>query len=238
MNIFLKRLVENIPQASRPVRLLVQKLRLESRGVPLQDQHAPRLTKEGTLDLTASTLFVRDTVLHAEIVNACKGVHFPVSGPFGPVNFASAITILLRNIPFLILKKGMKPSLCTLHTLWRQKEPFTPLDCANYRTAAKNFGLIWAGLGWKVSTWVHWTVCHSPALAELHKNFFCFSSIPTERRNVEFKLDIRHCFKGYKVSNPSAPACRLGFAHVLSLSALDAGLCLHDAQRRGNKRKA
>ena len=31
-----------------------------------------------------------------------------------------------------------------------------------------------------------------------------FSSIPTERRNVEFKLDVTHCFKGWKITKPWA----------------------------------
>ncbi len=62
---------------------------------------------------------------------------------------------------------------------------------------------MWHALGWKVSTWVHWVVCHSPILADLHHNFFLFSSIPSERRNVQFKRDIVQCFKGFKLSNPT-----------------------------------
>ena len=64
--------------------------------------------------------------------------------------------------------------------------------------------------------------------------FTFFSSIPTERRNVEFKLDATHCYKGWKISRPYA--CTFGFAHVLDLSALDVGLFLYMARRRGQKR--
>ena len=81
---------------------------------------------------------------------------------------------------------------------------------------------------------MHWVVRHSHALGKLHRNFYLFSSIPTERRNVEFKLDITHCFKGWKLSRPHA--CVRGFAHVLDLSALDVGLLLHEARKRGQKR--
>lgn len=77
-------------------------------------------------------------------------------------------------------------------------------------------------------------VRHSTALAKLHLNFYLFSSIPTERRNVEFKLDLHHCFKGWKLTKPQASA--KGFALVLNLAALDVGLQLHAARKRGRKR--
>lgn len=103
-----------------------------------------------------------------------------------------------------------------------------------YRALANHLGEIWGALGWKVSTWVHWTVCHSSALADLHLNFYLFSSIPTERRNVEFKLDVTHCFKGWKLSRPQASL--RGFALVLELAALDKGLLLEAARKGGVKK--
>lgn len=93
---------------------------------------------------------------------------------------------------------------------------------------------MWGALKWKVSTWVHWVVCHSHALATRHQNFYMFSSIPTERRNVEFKLDVTHCFKGWKLSRPQASV--RGFALVLELAALDIGLLL-EAARQGGARE-
>jgi hypothetical protein len=60
-----------------------------------------------------------------------------------------------------------------------------------------------------------------------------FSSIPTERRNVEFKLDVTHCFKGWKLSRPQAST--RGFALVLELAALDSGLLLEAARKGGGK---
>ena len=36
---------------------------------------------------------------------------------------------------------------------------------------AERFGLVWkASGGWKVSLWVHWVVCHLPALATRHRS--------------------------------------------------------------------
>ena len=78
------------------------------------------------------------------------------------------------------------------------------------------------------------TVCHSPALVDLHHSIYLFSSIPTERRNVEFKLDVTHCYKGWKISRPYA--CTFGFAHVLNQSSLDIGILLYLSRRRGHKR--
>ena len=101
-----------------------------------------------------------------------------------------------------------------------------------YLAFSRQFGEIWSGLGWKVSTWVHWVVCHSHALASRHRNFYLFSSIPTERRNAEFKLDVTHCFKGWKLSRPQAST--RGFALVLELSALDVGLLL-ELTRKGDE---
>ncbi len=106
----------------------------------------------------------------------------------------------------------------------------------HYLALATRLGEVWRALGWKVSTWVHWVVCHSHALARVNRNFYMFSSIPTERRNVEFKLDITHCFKAWKLSNPQAST--RGFALVLNLHALDVGLLLYAARQRGQKRKA
>ena len=105
-----------------------------------------------------------------------------------------------------------------------------------YLDLTRRIGAIWKGLGWKVSTWVHWVVAHSAALVELHHNVYIFSSIPTERRNVEFKMDVSHCFKGWKLSNPRAST--KSFALVLELAALDVGLLLYEARKPGEKRGA
>ena len=73
---------------------------------------------------------------------------------------------------------------------------------------------------------------HSGWFAAEYHNFYIFSSIPTERWNVEFKMDTRHSFLGYKISRPYFSA--RAFTHVLELDALDVGLQmwhgLHDTK--------
>ena len=51
--------------------------------------------------------------------------------------------------------------------------------------------------------------------------------------NVEFKLDVTHCYKGWKISRPYA--CTFGFAHILNLAALDVGLLLYLSRRKGHE---
>ena len=88
-----------------------------------------------------------------------------------------------------------------------------------------------------------WACVHSGWFAVEYRNFYISSSIPTERRNVEFKMDIRHSFLGNKISRPYfSPQA---FTHVLALDALDVGLqmwhALHDTKdkkRRIGRRKA
>ena len=106
-----------------------------------------------------------------------------------------------------------------------------------------HFANDWRALQWQPTLWVHWTCVHSGWFAAEYRNFNIFSSIPTERRNVEFKMDIRHSFLGYKISRACFSA--RAFTHVLELDALDVGLqmwhALHDTKdkkRRIGRRKA
>lgn len=63
-------------------------------------------------------------------------------------------------------------------------------------------------------------------------NMYVFSSVPCERRNIRFKMDIRHCFLGYTISRPHL--AQRSLAHVVHLHALDHGLLLLNL---GNKVK-
>ena len=80
--------------------------------------------------------------------------------------------------------------------------------------------------------WVHWACVHSGWFAAEYRNFYIFSSIPNERRNVEFKMDIRHSFEGYQISRLYFRTRT--FTHVLELDALDVGLqtwhAVHDTK--------
>lgn len=225
VNILLKRLLDEFddPRKAAPLRALIAKLTTQAHMLPVAQQMAPRATKAGTLDLTASTMLITSKDTHFQIGQIARVVEktYPYGG--GNVNLGVAVEALLA-------------ALSSLHSFWRQKTPLTTEDKKLYRSLATRFGTLWKTLNWKVSTWVHWTVCHSPALADLHSNFYVFSSIPTERRNVEFKIDVRHCYMGFKISRPYASV--LGFGHVLNLSALDKGIALYKLRCRGEKRAA
>lgn len=204
-----------------PLREIILQLTLKAQGLPEPQRFAPRHTKAGTLDLTASMLFVQDVEWHGRVASCANDLPRRVKFGTGELNLKSAMTFLLKL-------------LHQLSAFWRQKDPFRPSDLLTYRKVTEQFGALWKALGWKVSTWVHWVVRHSCALADLHLNFYIFSSIPIERRNVEFKLDVTHCYKGWKISRPYA--CTFGFGHVLNLAALDIGLLLHVASNAGKKR--
>lgn len=223
VNIFLKRLLSEFTdqREAAPLKDIITNIILQSQGLPLPERLAPRHTKTGTLDLTAATLFVTNIELHGRIGICARTISRKVPYGQGHMNMGVIIQMLCKN-------------LHQLHSFWRQKTDFSEHDLTMYNTITVQFGKLWHALGWKVSTWVHWVVKHSVALATLHKNIYLFSSIPTERRNVEFKLDVTHCYKGWKLSRPYA--CTFGFAHVLNLSALDVGIMLYAYRKRGQKR--
>ena len=165
-------------------------------------------------------MLVRSVDTHAKIVSCCRRIDHNINFGHGLLNLANAVHIFLRTVH-------------KLHQFWSQKTLFSSSDRQEYFEQVVLFGKLWEPLGWKVSTWVHWVARHSHAIADLHLNFYVFSSIPTERRNVEFKLDVTHCFKGWKLSRPYASL--FGFGHELNLSALDVGLALYKAGKRAVK---
>ena len=50
----------------------------------------------------------------------------------------------------------------------------------------EQFAIDWRALQWQPTVWVHWTCVHSGWFAAEYRNLYIFSSIPAERRNVEF----------------------------------------------------
>ena len=57
-----------------------------------------------------------------------------------------------------------------------------------------------------------------------------FSSIPVEQRHVSFKLDMRHAFLGYRLSQGAGILLTHGLGRVVNNSALDAALTLHELE--------
>ena len=57
-------------------------------------------------------------------------------------------------------------------------------EVADHTPMVKGLARAWGDLGWKVSTWVHWTCAHSPfVLMKEYKKIIVFSSIPSKRKN-------------------------------------------------------
>ena len=90
-------------------------------------------------------------------------------------------------------------------------------------------------LGWKPAVWCHWVVVHSVQVAKLWGNFGIFSSIPTERRHVEFKLDMPHCFQGYKLSKVAMT--RRFATHIHEMDVLDLDLRMWALKKGGKRRR-
>ena len=116
-----------------------------------------------------------------------------------------------------------------MQTVWRHVNP-VPMDMRQcYVCMVTHFTKAWKALGWSVLVWLHWVVCHSGAHFQSWGNFIKFSSIPTERRNKAFKMDIGHCFQGWKLSKPYVT--RWGLRHSPHLDALDWGIGLWFGQK-------
>ena len=111
--------------------------------LPIAQRLAPRKNKPGTLDLTASRLFIENIRAHAVVVQCASITEktFPLGR--GRIGLGPAVQLLLS-------------SLFTLHRLWRQKTAFTDTDLSIYEATASKFGMIWCALGWiLVNIYIH-----------------------------------------------------------------------------------
>lgn len=119
-------LLHSFPEARGPVGEVVHSLTLEAQGVPSEDQLAPRPTKPGTLDLTASTLFVGAFERHAAISNYARSLNklFPFGN--GNINLGAILHLFFRT-------------LHGLHNLWRQKTNLTVQDRSKHGLNVKKF---------------------------------------------------------------------------------------------------
>lgn len=120
VNIIFKRLLATFPdpRQSLPLKEIVAQLTMEAQGVPTGERLAPRHTKMGNLDLTASTLFVQNIALHGRIGNLFRQLNKSVAFGDTSINLGAAIQALFQT-------------LHGLHSLWRQKSLLykTPLKC-------------------------------------------------------------------------------------------------------------
>ena len=238
VNAFFKRLCSDgrISQAralSPLLRIVVQSVMEATAHIPCEIRDAPRSTKEGKFDLAGGRLFARDQVNYAKVVQL-------IQQHLGP---QECVVVGGSSIPLHAVLPRMVLSLWYMEKCWSNKIGLTNEEVESYRRAVGQFANDWCALQWQPIVWVHSTCVHCGWFGAEYRNFYIFCSIPTERRNVEFKMDMRHLFLGYEISRPYFSA--RAFTRVLDLHALDAGLRMwhalldtKDKTRRIGGRKA
>ena len=97
----------------------------------------------------------------------------------------------------------------------------------------QTFAEEWKKTGRVPGTWVHWAACHSRVFLSQYRSLYIFSTIPTEKKNSAFKLDLGHLFRGWSITRPIYT--RRGLLHLVNSHALDLGLLLRRAQREGRE---
>ena len=103
------------PEAKAPICQLIEALSQQAQGIPVVQHLAPRRTKAGTLDLTSSTLFVRDIAKHALICEYARNLNVLIPFRHGSIHLGVALRMLLR-------------ALHDMHALWSQKTQLSPSD--------------------------------------------------------------------------------------------------------------
>ena len=130
------------------------------KGIPEAERIAPRRANEGSFDLTSANAFMANPQWADNIVTIAKARMGNVETPAGPL-----VWVVLRTLLH---------QFAHIHRFWRQKEFFTNSDVAMYTNAVDRFREAWGDLGWKVSTWVHWTCAHSPYFAQAYRNIYIY----------------------------------------------------------------
>ena len=191
-------------------------LREEAKHIPVSERviRAPSKEKEHTLDIDASRLFLKHM--------SCTPSWCALLQCIVPILFRGRATCgWLRTSAVL---HHMLQACYYMQKIWRHVGPVPMDQRQRYACMVAQFTRAWKALGRSVAVWVHWVVCHSGAHLQRRGNFMKFSPMPTEWRNKSFKMYIRHCFQGRKLSKPYVT--RWGLRHSLHLYALDWGICL------------
>ena len=183
--------------------------------IPSDMRLQPMAAKPGQMDITTCQAFLKQPHCFKEISELLK---------------ARMGVVLVGGVPFHVLVLRMFAGLAFMNQIWRQPQGLSDSDVNRYSRAVDQLGCDMGTLRWKPAHWCHWVLVHSVQVAKLWRNFSSFSSIPTERRHIEFKMDIRHCFQGYKLSK--AALTKRFAQHLLEMDALDMGLRLWVAHKR------
>ena len=142
------------------VSVLMHEIKEFCKGIPEAERIAPRRAKEGSFDLTSANAFMANPQWADNMVTIAKARMGNVETPAGPL-----VWVVLRTLLH---------QFAYIHRFWRQKEFFTDNDVAMYTNAVDRFREAWGDLGWKVSTWVHWTCAHSPYFAQAYRNIYIY----------------------------------------------------------------
>jgi hypothetical protein len=189
------------------------------------DRTTRRPSKAHELDIDGALLFLRSPDLGAKLFKIardyCPGVRVMHQGTWWPAWQVVAV---------------ITGALSRMFSVWNQKTRVTPGVLGAYLEDATRMGTGWRDLGWKGTLWVHWATAHSHHLLQTWGTLYFFSSIPTERRHPSFKMDLRHCFHGWKLTCPAFS--QRGLLCALHLDALDMGLRLNRALVRAAGGKA
>jgi hypothetical protein len=231
VNGIVKRLIATagaFPGWATAVKDVIIQARQDAAKVPIAERIAPRPTKADSLDMTASQVFLRDTKFHKHLTDIAReyaGVaRWPGLLQVGAVQMAAWLAL---HLLFVDLRE--------MFAVWASKHWLSDGEVEKYAYHCKRFGEVWVGFGWKPTTWVHWAVAHSTFLVRRWRSIYVFCSIPTERRHCGFKMDIRHCFQGWKLTRPYVQ--KWGLVHSINLDALSQGLRLLEAGGRFARRK-
>ena len=208
------------PRALRAVSHFISNLQQEAKHIPVAERvmRAPSKEKEHTHDINASCLFFETRELHAELVRI----------------FAMYCTHVVRWEGSRWLKTSavlhlMFQAFYYMQKISRHVAPVAMDQRQRYACMVTQFTKAWGAVGWSVPVCVHWVLCHSGGHLQRWGNCIKVSSIPTERRNKSFQMDIRHCFQGWKLSKPYVT--RWGLRHALHPHALDWGMWLWFGQK-------
>ena len=205
-------------QARAALSRFIQSVADDAAQIPVDDRIAPRRTKQGSVDLTGACLFLQAPTCLGQLVDLVQGHAKGATVSFGG-----------QNVFVYVLLRILLTALHHIHQLWCHHHPLTDSQLQDYGKHVCSFTRTWRALTWKPTVWVHWMCAHSAFFLTQFRSMYLFSSIPSEKRHQTFKLDLRHCFKGWKLSR--AYLHHRGLVHVIKLSALDQGLVLQKLKR-------
>jgi hypothetical protein len=186
-------------------------VRDEASRLPVAERGDRPPATKGTLDIGATQFFLSHQSFGDKVAEAVKGGGHKVQLEAGAPGLA--IDMVVRTL-FLVL--------CQMAQVWKKVGTLTMEDVAWYSQRVVSFSKIWKALGWSVPVWTHWVIRHSSWVARQWRTFSLFSTIPLEFRNGPFKMDIRHCFQGWKLGKPYLT--RGGLKVAIGLDGLDWGL--------------